>query len=183
MNIFYWAVAFLKYEDNIVNFDEGYYDANKAAAIAFIVAYGVYAFVRFCFHKIGGLYMFKRLLIATILAAAVYDQWGYVLLMLGLEIVFTVLRFVLERPKRTSEKVFIVLEWLLFSLAYILMFFVLEVGVTAFICMGIIFIMVVLLFSDLMDVYLNAENQFAELVPKGNSSPDGQPQSDRRLME
>jgi len=48
------------------------------------------------------------------------------------------------------------LEWLLFSLAYILMFFVLEVGVTAFICMVIVFIMVVLLFADLMDVYLNA---------------------------
>jgi len=39
--------------------------------------------------------MFKRLLIATILAAAVYDQWGYVLLMLGLEIVFTIFRFIL----------------------------------------------------------------------------------------
>ena len=126
--------------------------------------------------------MFKRLIIAAILAAAVYDHWGYVLLMLGLEIVFTVVRFVLERPKRTSERVFIVVEWLLFSLAYVLMFFVLVVGVTAFICMGIVFVMVALLFSDLMDVYLNAENQFAELVPKSEASP-GVPQSDRQLME
>lgn len=102
--------------------------------------------------------------------------------MLGLEIVFTVVRFVLERPKRTSERVFIVVEWLLFSLAYVLMFFVLVVGVTAFICMGIVFVMVALLFSDLMDVYLNAENQFAELVPKSEASP-GVPQSDRQLME
>lgn len=44
------------------------------------------------------------------------------------------------------------------------MFFVLEVGLTAFLCMGIIFAMVVILFSDLLDVYLNSESQYAELV-------------------
>ena len=36
------------------------------------------------------------------------------------------------------------------------MFFVIDVGVTGFICMGIIFVMLVILVSDLMDVYLQS---------------------------
>jgi hypothetical protein len=44
------------------------------------------------------------------------------------------------------------------------MFFVLVVGVTGFICMAIIFIMSVILVSDLMDVYLSSESQYAELI-------------------
>jgi hypothetical protein len=54
------------------------------------------------------------------------------------------------------EKAIIIVEWLLFSLAYVLMFLVLVTGITAFLCMAIIFIMIVLLVSDLMDVYLNS---------------------------
>lgn len=36
------------------------------------------------------------------------------------------------------------------------MFFVMVTGVTAFICTAIIFIMIALLFSDLLDAYLNS---------------------------
>ena len=95
MNIFYWSVAFLKYEDNIINKDEDFYDSNKIAAYCFIGVYGAYAFIRFCCNHIGGLYMFKRLLIATILAAGVYDKPAYVALMLGLELVFCIFRLCL----------------------------------------------------------------------------------------
>ena len=41
------------------------------------------------------------------------------------------------------------------------MFFVEDVEITGSICMGIIFIMIVLLVSDLLDVYLQSESQFA----------------------
>jgi hypothetical protein len=50
----------------------------------------------------------------------------------------------------------IIIEWLVFSLAYVLMFVVMVTGVTAFICTAIVFLMIVLLVSDLMDVYLNS---------------------------
>ncbi len=43
--------------------------------------------------------MFKRLLIATILAAAVYRKGGYVALILSLEFLFTVSRFLIEKPR------------------------------------------------------------------------------------
>ncbi len=73
------------------------------------------------------------------------------------------------------------------------MFFVLEVGVTAFVCMVIIFVMVVILFSDLLDVYLNSESQYAELVedisklgdapqPLPESKVEGNPESDRKFI-
>ena len=61
-----------------------------------------------------------------------------------------------------------------------MMFLVMDVGWTATICIFIIFIMVILLFSDLMDVYLNSENQFAELVDNGADGAN--PQSDRKFL-
>ena len=84
MNIFYWSVANLLYSDNIQKQDSGFYDANKAASIAFIVIFSVYAIGRLIFNRIGGIYMIKRLLIAAILAGAVYRKPGFVALMLGL---------------------------------------------------------------------------------------------------
>lgn len=99
MNIFYWSVAHLLHSDNIQNQDEDFYQANNKASIAFIVIYSAYAIIRFFFNKIGGLYMFKRLLIAAILAGAVYRKGLYVILILGLEFVFVASRFLLERPK------------------------------------------------------------------------------------
>ena len=123
--------------------------------------------------------MFKRLLIAAILAAGVYDKWQYVLLMLGLELIFTIMRFCLERPKTTCEKVYIIIEWLLFSLAYVIMFFILQSAVTTFICMFIIFILIMLLFSDLLDVYLKSDAIMAEDL---GDKPPAVPGSDRKLF-
>lgn len=127
--------------------------------------------------------MFKRLLIGTILAAAVYRKGGYAAIILALEFVFTISRFIIERPKTRCEKIYIIVQWLIYSLAYVIMFFVLEVGITAFLCMGIIFAMVVILFSDLLDVYLNSESQYAELVEaKQKQSAAPQPSDEPRLF-
>lgn len=87
MNIFYWAVANLLYSkkdgfENNQNFVD-FFDANRSASIAFIVIIAAYAFIRFCFNKIAGLYMFKKLAIAVILAGAVYDKPGFLGYLLG----------------------------------------------------------------------------------------------------
>ncbi len=95
MNIFYWSVAHLLYSDEGRNIDEDYYNANNKASVAFIVIFCAYAVIRFCFNRIGGLYMMKKLLIATILAAAVYHKHGYLAIILGAELVFTVMRFII----------------------------------------------------------------------------------------
>jgi len=109
MNIFYWSVAQLLYSDNAQNQDDDFYHANNKAAIAFIVVYSAYSIIRFIFfNTVGGLYMFKRLLIAAILAAAVYRKGGYVAILLGLEFVFVICRFLLERPRTKCEKIYII---------------------------------------------------------------------------
>lgn len=80
----------------------------------------------------------------------------------------------------------IIVEWLVYSLAYVLMFVVMVTGVTAFLCTAIVFLMIVLLVSDIMDVYLNSESQFTEMSdseakPKG-SLVDG-PESERKFYK
>lgn len=117
--------------------------------------------------------MIKKLCIALIMAAAVYDKQGYLAVLLGAEIIFTVLRFFLERPRTTCEKVIILFEWFLFSVGYTLMFVVFVTGVTAFICTAIVFIMLILLISDLIDVYLNSESQYNEM-PEGDDKDNNQ---------
>jgi hypothetical protein len=109
MNIFYWSVAHLLYSDEGRNINEDFYNANNRASVAFIVIFCVYSVIRFYFNKVGGLYMFKKLLIAAILAAAVYHKHGYLAIILGAELVFTAARFLLERPKTTFEKVIIII--------------------------------------------------------------------------
>lgn len=99
MNIFYWSVAHLLYSDDGKRFDEDFYNANNRASVAFIVIFCAYAIIRFFFNRVGGLYMMKKLIIAAILAAAVYNHRGYLAIILGAELVFTVLRFILEQPK------------------------------------------------------------------------------------
>lgn len=96
MNIFYWSVANLLYcDDEGKRFDEDFYNANTKASIAFIVIFCAYAVIRFCFNKIGGLYMCKKLIIAAILAAAVYRKHGYLAIILGAELVFTIARYLI----------------------------------------------------------------------------------------
>lgn len=81
MNIFYWAVAHLLYNRDrlfsAVGEEPGSHTAFRtscsAAAITWICIYGLYMIIRFAKNKIGGLYMFKRLAFATILAASAYQ--------------------------------------------------------------------------------------------------------------
>jgi hypothetical protein len=96
MNIFYWSVAHLLYCDDFgKKFDESFFNANNQASVAFIVIFCAYAVIRFCFNRVGVLYMMKKLVIAAILAAAVYKKHSYLAIILGAELVFTALRYLL----------------------------------------------------------------------------------------
>lgn len=57
----------------------------------------VYATIRWFFNPLGGLYMFKRILIATILAAA-YLKNVLLAPLIILEVVFCVFRYLMEKP-------------------------------------------------------------------------------------
>lgn len=123
MNIFYWAVAHLLCNRNMLfSGVEGepsdhvaFRSSCSAAAIAWICIYGVYMILRFIKNKIGGLYMFKRLAFATILAASAYHNNGdqkyklFLIPLVAAEIIFMILRFVFEKPYLKRQKVFIIL--------------------------------------------------------------------------
>ena len=72
--VFYWAVANLMYLGNSEVFDSSFHNSSKIVSAIFICFIGVYGIVRWFFNVLGGLYMFKRIIIATILAASYLDH-------------------------------------------------------------------------------------------------------------
>jgi hypothetical protein len=92
MAIFYWSVANLLYISGADSVDLDFYNASRGVSIAFIVVIVCYTVGRWLFNYIGGLYMSKRILIATILAAA-YMNNSYLAPLIILETVFTILRY------------------------------------------------------------------------------------------
>jgi preprotein translocase subunit YajC len=53
--------------------------------------------------------MMKKILIAAILAGSVYSKRGYLGILLGLEVCFVIMRFILERPQTKSQKATIII--------------------------------------------------------------------------
>jgi hypothetical protein len=70
MAIFYWSAANLMYITGADSTDADFYHTSKSVSIFFIIIISVYTIARWFFHPIGGLYMVKRILLATILAAS-----------------------------------------------------------------------------------------------------------------
>ena len=101
MSLFFWSVANLLYIGSSDQLDPSFYDTSKGVSIFFIVIIAIYAVVRWVFNPLGGLYMCKRILLATILAASYLDNRMMAPLLL-LETVFTVFRFFMESPEKTS---------------------------------------------------------------------------------
>lgn len=101
--------------------------------------------------------MFKRLAIALILVDA-YLIEGYLALLIALEVVLTLIRYAIEKPRLLREKIFMFVEALCFILAYFLLFLVTVTGVNVLIITVIIFVMLLFLVADLMDVYLESRN-------------------------
>ncbi len=73
MNIFYWACANLLYINGAEGTNADFYNTSKSVSIFFIAIITLYAFVRWFFQPIGGLYMGKRIILAAILAASYQD--------------------------------------------------------------------------------------------------------------
>lgn len=72
--VFYWAVANVMYIGNSDIFDSSYHISSKIVSIIFIVFIILYSIVRWFFNILGGLYMFKRIIVAAILAASYLDN-------------------------------------------------------------------------------------------------------------
>ena len=159
MNIMYWAIAHFMYRGQCLNCDPDYHKGSLAGAIIFTVLICGYTIGRFFFNPIGGLYMFKRVLIAVILPAA-FDDLRIIAPLLILELVFVVLRYVIERPELAKEKISILVEFGAALLCYLLLFFCTNSGVNTIIISVVMFFYIVILMSDFMEVYLESRNEW-----------------------
>lgn len=189
MVIFFFSVTQLIYGGD---YDEknhrSFHRANFAAAIFFVTLISLYMVIRFFFNKIGGLYMFKRLAIALILVDA-YQTEGFLALLIAFEVVFTLIRYVLEKPRMLREKIFMLCECLAFILAYILLFLVLVTGVNVLIITVIIFALLMFLIADLIDLYLESRNEYYDLDLFGQKydnqdrpNVEDSPETERKMM-
>jgi hypothetical protein len=70
MNIFYWCVANLLYIGSSDTLSKSFHQTSVAVSVLFLVLIIGYTLFRWFFNPLGGLYMSKRILIATILAAS-----------------------------------------------------------------------------------------------------------------
>jgi hypothetical protein len=108
MNLFFFSVTQLISGGQYEKKYSGFHDSCQAAAIFFICIICLYTVVRFFFSRNGGIYMLKRIFIATILADA-YDNEGYVALLVAVELVFLIVRyFILEKPKMYKQNIVLV---------------------------------------------------------------------------
>lgn len=157
MVIFFFSVTQLLYGDQYPSNSQSFHTTNTVFAIILICLISIYMIGSLIFNPIGGLYMFKRLAIALILVNA-YKIEGFLGLLIAFQLLFTLARFLIEKPRLLREKVYTLVEALLFILSYFLLFLVLVPGVNVLIITVIIFTLLLFLVSDLMDVYLQSRN-------------------------
>ena len=100
-SIFYWAVANLMYIGSSYTLNQSFYNTSKTVSILFIVMIALYGTIRWFFNPMGGLYMFKRILVATILAAS-YLKNEMLAPLVVVELVFLFCRYVIERPDKNK---------------------------------------------------------------------------------
>jgi hypothetical protein len=172
MNIFYWSVAHLLY--NHANLFSGpsteppkhtaFRSSCSAASSAWICIYGLYSFLRLWMSRIGGVYMLKRVIVATILAASAYEAEGrykaFLAPMAVGEAVFMVVRFRVEKPDLKRQRVFIVVETVLMLIAYFTIYLWNDTGFVSVYVSIIIFFFILLLTTDLIDVYLDNRDEY-----------------------
>jgi hypothetical protein len=157
MSIFYWSVANLLYSSGAEAFSSEFYKTSLSVSVFFIVIITIYTLARWIFHPIGGLYMAKRILLATILAAS-YQKSAMLAPLLVLETVFTIFRYFMEVPERKREKYYLALEYMIYVGIYLLLWLCLDAGVNAIVISVLIFIIIVSLAHDLTEVYLESRN-------------------------
>lgn len=74
----------------------------------FIAIFTIYTLVRMWYDKVGGLYMAKRVAISAVLAGA-FNNNNYLLILVAIELIFTIGRFRIEKPGFKKEKIVILL--------------------------------------------------------------------------
>lgn len=137
--------------------DADFNRASKVVSAVFIGFIAIYGIVRWFFNVLGGLYMFKRMVLATILAGTYLDHWMLIPL-IGMELVFIILRLVIEAPEKRAYTGMIWVEAALHIVVYVLGYIVLNVAVNAIIMSIIIFLTIVVLSYGLTDLYLESRN-------------------------
>lgn len=83
MVLFFFSVSQLLYDDVYPEASSDFHHSNVGASIFFICIISVYTLVRAYFNPIGGLYMFKRIVIALILVGA-YSREAFLALIIAL---------------------------------------------------------------------------------------------------
>lgn len=159
MSIFYWAVANVTYIGGAEQTNADFAKTSKVVSIFFMAIISIYSLGRWFFHPIGGLYMVKRILLATILAAS-YEDVRMIAPLVIVEALFTVLRYFMERPEKKREKFYLVIEFLIHVGIYLLLWLSLDAGLNTIVISIFIFIIIVSLAHDLTEVYLESQNEW-----------------------
>ena len=85
------------YIGNANIYSQVFYGSSKSTSIFFIVFIIVYGTGRWFFNVLGGLYMYKRMALAAILAASFIDN-RMLAPLLVMEVVFLIARYIIESP-------------------------------------------------------------------------------------
>ena len=118
--------------------------------------------------------MLKRVVYAVILAGSVHEilyspfsdkkllttRESLVAAIVCFELVFMVLRFILERPKHKRQFFFIIAEATLMIISFLLMYLWKDAGVISIFVSIFIFLFILLLIEDLMDVFNDSRDEF-----------------------
>lgn len=75
----------------------GFHGTSRSVSIFLIVFICVYGTGRWFFNVLGGLYMYKRIIMATILAASYLDNRMLAPLVI-MEVIFCIVRYIVESP-------------------------------------------------------------------------------------
>jgi len=155
--VFYWAVANLMYIGDSQNMSSGFNSTSRAVSIFFIIFICIYGTGRWFFNVLGGLYMYKRIIMATILAGSYLDNRMLAPLVI-MEVVFCVVRYIVESPEKYKHIWMMIIECLLHISVYLLGYLSLSAGANTIIMSLVIFIMIVIIAYGLTELYLESRN-------------------------
>jgi len=101
--------------------------------------------------------MYKRIIMATILAGSYLDNRMLAPLVI-MEVVFCVVRYIVESPEKYKHIWMMIIECLLHISVYLLGYLSLSAGANTIIMSLVIFIMIVIIAYGLTELYLESRN-------------------------
>ena len=85
-----------------------------------------------------------------------------VIALIAAEVIFMILRYILEQPYLKRQKFYIFAEAIAMIAAYLIMYLWNDSGVISVYCSIILFLFILLFIEDLLDVYNDTRDQFYE---------------------